>query len=200
MATVIATVTNQARAYWAQFFGNGLNTFFAPWSPEFLYFKIGRGGWINPGSGPVPRVPDPTLSDLDIIQNGPSGTATRYTPTVSSGGGPNGNIYFLQKSLVSANFSFIAPTTLQIRCILDFTDFNDIQGVPSNPPGGPTNSPLGINPQLWELGVFSPPPPGYTSPTVAYGSENLLMVMYGTFNLETKTSAIQLENDVQITF
>ncbi len=189
MATVIATVTNKARAFWPQYLG----TLATPWNPQFVYFKIGRGGWINPGSGPVPRVPDPTLEDLDIIQNGPSGTATRYAGTA-------GNIYFFQKALITGNFSFLSPTTVNIRCILDFGDFNDIQGVPSSPPGGPTLSPSGTNPQLWELGVFSAPPPGYTSPTVAFGSQNLLMVVYGTFNLETKTSGIQLENDVQLTF
>lgn len=189
MAVVVATVTNKARQYWPQFFG-GLT---GAWAPQCVYFKIGRGGWINPGSGPVPRVPDPTLEDLDVIQNGPSGTATRYA-------GIAGNIWYFQKSLISPNFSFTAPSQLQIRCILDFGDYNDISGVPSNPPGGSTLAPSGTNPQLWELGIFSAPPPGYTSPTVAAGSSNLLMVVYGTFNLETKTSLIQLENDCQISF
>jgi hypothetical protein len=184
MAVVIATVTNKARQFWPQYFG-GIAT---PWNPQYTYFKIGRGGWINPGSGAVPRIADPTLEDLDIIQN-----PSRYAPIT-------GNIYYWQNSLIAANFSFSSPTTLNIRCILDFGQFNDIQGVPSTPPGGPTLAPSGTAPQLWELGIFSAPPPGYTSPTVGVGSQNLLMVVYGTFNLETKNSSIQLENDVLVTF
>lgn len=189
MATVIATPTVVAMQYWPQFFG-GLT---GGWSPQLTVFKIGRGGWIDPGGGPIPRVPDPTLEDLDIIQNGPSGTGTRYA-------GTTGNIYFWRQVLISGNFSLVSTTTLNIKCILDFTSFNDIQGVPSDPPDGGTLSPSGTNPQLWELGVFSPAPPGYTSPTVAYGSDNLLMIAYGTFGAQTKTSGIQLENDMCIVF
>jgi len=191
MAQVVATVTNVARQYWPQFFG-GIAT---PWTPQFTYFKIGRGGWINPGGGPVPRIADPTLQDLDVIQN-----TSRYLPNIGTEGAGPGNIYYWKNALIGANFSFATPTTLQIRCILDFGQFNDIQGVPSSPPGGPVLSPSGTNPQLWELGIFSAPPPGYTSPTASAGNPNLLMVVYGTFAAETKTVAAQLENDCLITF
>ena len=60
MAVVTAVVTNAARANWPQMFGN-LLTF-----QSIGYAKVGWGGWVNPGSGPVPRVPDPTLIDLDL--------------------------------------------------------------------------------------------------------------------------------------
>jgi len=189
MAVVVACVTNGARQYWPQFFGGMLGisagaTTPGAWNPLIKTFKIGRGGWIDPGSGPVPRSPDPTLTDLDVILDySRSGPDKRYTSLA-------GNIMFLEKSLSPGNFSFITTSTLNVQCLLDFGDFNDIQGVPSNPPGGSTLSPSGTPPQLYELGLFTDHPSG----------SGKLMVMYGTFTAEQKTSAKQILNQVQITF
>ena len=202
MAAILATVTNKALFYYPTA---------SPGSPELVSFAIGRGGWVNPGSGNVARSPDPSLEDLDIIQN--PGRYASITANVSAG-----NIYFVQKSFITEDFSILTPPfnppltppvgaiVQQIRCILDFTDFNDIQGVPSTPPAGLTLNPSGTSPQLWELGVFAAAPMGYTNPTsdpsspLYQGRPNQLMVFYATFNAETKNNTLQLENDVWIAF
>ena len=189
MAVVVATVTDLARQYWPQFFGTMLGITSGAstpgnWNPLIRSFKIGRGGWIDPGTGKVPRTPDSSLTDLDVILDyGRSAPAKRYTSL-------SGNIMFVEKTLALSDFTFTAPSTLKIRCLLDFPDFNDIQGTPSTPPGGGVLPPAGINPDLYELGVFSDHPSGTGE----------LMVIYGTFNAETKTSAKQIENDALLTF
>jgi hypothetical protein len=186
-------------------------------NPTSMSYALGRGGWSNPGSGAIPRVPDPTLQDLDIIQN-----PGRYLSITANS--TAGNVFFVQKSFIAEDFSILYPPTpapplpplpvvppsgstlQQMRCILDFTDFNDIQGIPSTPPGGSVMTPTGTNPQLWELGVFVPPPSGYTNPTsnpsspLYQGRPNQLMVFYATFNAITKNVSIQTENDVLVAF
>lgn len=189
MAVVIATVTDGARQYWPQFFGTllGISAGVSSpgnWNPLIRSFKIGRGGWINPGGGPVPRVPDPTLTDLDVILDAARPLISkRYTSLL-------GNIYFVEKSLILGDFSFETPSTLKIRCVLDFADYNDISGVPSTPPGGPVLPITGTGPDMWELGVFSDHPSG----------TGQLMLLYGTFAVETKNSTKQIENDFRVTF
>lgn len=189
MAVVVAAVTDGARQYWPQFFGTMLGISAgvsspSNWNPLMRTFKIGRGGWINPGGGPVPRVPDPTLTDLDVIVDASRPLIDkRYTSLA-------GNIYFMEKNLVLADFTFEAPSTLKIRCNLDFADFNEIQGTPTTPPGGPVLAPLGVNPDLYELGIFSDHPSG----------TGQLMLLYGTFAVETKNVTKQIENDFRLTF
>ena len=168
----------------------------SPGSPTLLSFAVGRGGWINPGGGVIPRIPDPSLQDLDIIQN-----PGRYPNTP-------GNIYFVQKSFIADDFSLISPSVQQVRCRLDFIDFNDIQGVPSTPPypTGPVLPLSGTSPDIWEIGIFIAAPGGYTNPTadptspLYQGRPNQMMVIYGTFSAERKSNSLQIENDVIITF
>lgn len=189
MAVVVGTVTDLARQYYPQFFGRllGISSGASSpgnWNPLLKTFKIGRGGWIDPGTGKVPRTPDPTLTDLDVIVDATRPLISkRYTSLA-------GNIYFVEKALANGDFTFIGPSTLQINCLLDFPDFNDIQGTPSNPPGGGVLAPAGVNPDLYELGVFSDNPTGTGE----------LMVLYGTFNAETKTIAKQILNQFKFTF
>jgi hypothetical protein len=121
MPIVVGVATNAWRAKLPNIFG-GLVAF----SPA-TYFKVGFGGWINPGSGPVPRMPDPTLTDLDVIIN-PS-----HYPTIP----PKP---FFQKTLLPGQFLYETPTTLRINCLLDFGDYND--------------DGTGGSPQIWEIGVF----------------------------------------------
>jgi hypothetical protein len=190
MAVVVASIQDLTRQYWPQFFGGLLGissgtTSAGHWNPLIKSFKIGRGGWIDPGTGKVPRTPDPTLTDLDIIVDYSRPLISqRYIPTLT------GNIMFMEKTLTGADFTFVGPSSLQIRCLLDFGDFNDIQGTPSNPPGGGVLAPAGVNPDLWELGIFCDHPSGTGE----------LMLFYGTFVAETKTNAKQIENDVLVTF
>lgn len=185
MTVVAAVVTDEAKKYWPQFFG-GLT---GVWSPLITSFKIGRGGWINPGTGKVPRTPDSSLTNLDIIldYSRSSGTRRYISPAP---GALAGNIMFLEKSLSLVNFTWEAPRTLKIQCLLDFPDFNDIQGVPSTPPGGGVLVPAGVNPDLYEIGAFSAHPSG----------SGELMVLYGTFAVETKNIGIQLDNELRMTF
>ncbi len=189
MAVVVGVVTDLARSFYPQFLGRILGisagtTTAGNWNPFIRSFKIGRGGWIDPGGGPVPRTPDPTLTDLDVIvDQGRSGPSKRYSSLA-------GNIYFMEKTLLNTDFSYVSPTTLLIRCTLDFGEFNDIAGVPSNPPGGPTLSPSGTSPDLYEIGVFCDHPSGTGE----------LMVLYGTFLAETKNGTKQVENDFRFSF
>ena len=159
------------------------------WNPLYTYFKVGEGGWINPGSGKVPRTPDATLrrfapdpliQDLDAIVDAYRGTP-RYNgntadPTYSRG--------VFQKALVPGDVTFESPTTARIRCLLDFSDFNE------DSPGS------GRNPEIWEIGIFTDHPQIVTPAPAG----QLLMIGYGTFPMQTKNSGIQIENIVRITF
>jgi hypothetical protein len=185
MALIPAVITSGALQYWPQFFGRLLgisagSTTAGHWNPFFRSFKYGRGGWVNNGGGPVPRAPDPTLTDLDIILDaGRSGGSKRY-PALA------GNIYFMEKTLADGNFAFSGPSNLVVTCTLGVNDFNDIAGTATTPPGGGSLSPSGVNPDLYELGIFCDHPSGTGE----------LMVMYATFPVETKISGQQIINGV----
>lgn len=192
MAVVMGVPTGLARQYFPQFFGRllgisaGASTV-GNWNPFFRSFKIGRGGWIDPGGGPVPRVPDATFVDLDVIIDQARVPLSMDPPRYSS---LTGNVLFMEKTLQDVDFSFVAPSTILIRCTLDFGEFNDISGVPSNPPGGPTLPTTGTSPELYELGVFTDHPSGTGE----------LMVLYGTFTAEVKNGTKRIENDVRLSF
>lgn len=138
MAVVPAVVTNVARFNWPRMFGS-LQTF-----ASIAYFKVGQGGWVNPGTGAVPRTPDPSLTDLDIIVN----------PSRYAGSLPVGATGWFQKTLTGAAFAFEAPTTLVITCLLDFGDYN------ADPISNPT-----AYPNIWEIGAYD-----QNGVMVAYGT------------------------------
>lgn len=171
MVNVIqAVVTEDALKLWPQMFIN-LKTFM-----PILFFKIGEGGWIDEGSGPVPRAPDPTLrkliapyvQDLDAVVD-VNRTLKRYPTSPVP--------YTFPKNFISADFSFATPSSLQCRCFL-----NNAEG---NGPGpGPAN--------YYEIGLFTDHPD--------YPGVQDLMVAYGTFPLEAKTSARQLDSIVVVHF
>ncbi len=94
---------------------------------EISYFKVGEGGWIDPGSGAVPRDPDSALTDLDVIINPGSYPA-------------EGDATF-QKSFIGGDITKDSDTTLSCKCLLDTTEFND--------------DGYGNFPELWEIGVFN---------------------------------------------
>lgn len=181
MAIIVATITDDCRKFWPQIFGG-----IFPFEP-ITTFKVGEGGWINPGGGPIPRTPDSTLRDVVILPNFPyplqdidaivdqsrsdASLVTRY---------PSNRRGHFEKALGAPDFSFEAPSTLRIRCRLDFTDFND--------------NGSGFNPQIWELGVFSLHPDQISFP----GQK--LMVAYGTLPQEIKDNTKQLENIMRIVF
>jgi len=126
MAEIIGVVTDVARALFPQQLQGtvGFNA--------VSYFKIGEGGWIDPGGGKVPRTPDATLTDLDaIIDAGRVPSAQRYSADSRA---------VFQKAFVGSDLVYIAPTTLRCRCFLDFGEFND--------------DGFGNSPELWEIALY----------------------------------------------
>ena len=93
-------------------------------------FKVGEGGFKVEALGNVPRVPDPTLTDLDIIVN-PSRYVVNPTPT-------------FQKALGPGDFA-VTPSdnggVLEATCLLDFAEYN--------------NDGAGNFPQIYEIGLFA---------------------------------------------
>lgn len=191
MALIIpAVVTEDARKYWPQFFGGLMgapSTVTMPgsppaqWDPRIKFFKVGEGGWFDPGSGKVPRTPDPALrrlmfpfiQDIDIEVDPTRPLALRRYPA------PAPTPYF-KKSLVSTDFTFETPTSIRISCLLEFGDYND--------------DGTGF-PKIWEIGLFTDHPE-----LVAPGPDQGLMIAYGTFVEESKDPTKQIENVVRIVF
>jgi hypothetical protein len=93
-------------------------------------FKVGEGGYKVELSGNVPRTPDPTLTDLDIVVN-PGQYVDPTTP--------------FQKALVLADFTkTYSPAgfpILEVSCLLDFLEYND--------------DGLGNFPEIYEIGLFA---------------------------------------------
>lgn len=186
MAIVTAVITKDAREFWAKLFGGLLgdpSTTTNPATPEYdhriKFFKIGEGGFVDPGTGEVPRVPDgalrrlstPLIQDIDAVVD-----ATRPVLDQRYALDQRGKF---QKTLSPSDFTFESPSTLRVRCFLDFGEFN--------------NDGFGNSPRMWEIGLFADHPTE-TGLAVDEG----LMVAYGTFPLEVKTGAIQIENIVRI--
>lgn len=102
MAQVVsAIVTDGWRAKLAQIYA-GIETFSGP-----LSFKMGEGGWQDPGSGKEPLPPDATLTDV---------TAPTF---------PAGSQYVFTKDLSGSDITFTAPTRLEIRCFVAASEAND---------------------------------------------------------------------------
>jgi hypothetical protein len=148
------------------------------WDNRYKFIRWGEGGWINPGGGAVPRTPDPTLrrlsspliQDLDAaVDVTRSGPSQRYGSTERA---------IFQKAIdydADVTMEGTVPSVAKIRCLLDFGEFN--------------NDGFGNDPAIWEIGVFA------DHPTI---SGQLLMVAYGTFGVEVKTSLKQIERFVRI--
>lgn len=182
MAVVPGVVTADARLYLPQLLGGiyqpGTTTVAGSiWNPTLTHFKVGEGGWIDPGSGKVPRTPDPALrrlsapliQDLDAIVDATRAPIDqRYAVDERA---------TFEKALTSGDFLFEGPTTIRVRCLLDFAEFND--------------DGFGNDPEIYEIGVFCDHP-------VEAGEK--LMVAYGTFPVQTKDNSKQLENLIRITF
>lgn len=126
-------------------------------------FKVGLGGWLTVG---VPRTPDPTLTDLDIIvDQGRSSSEKRY-PLITAP--PYGTalapLYYYEKA-VSPMTVGAGPLAnrLTVPCRLLAAEYNS-DGVG--------------NPVIYEIGLFD-----------ADGD----MLVYGTFSGITKTVAYTLD-------
>lgn len=97
-------------------------------SPAFdvAEFKIGEGGWILSGATKVQRTPDPTLTDLDCLEN-----PSRYAANEQ---------YVFTKSIAPSKVTELTDTSVKIECIVETTEAND--------------DGFGDAPEFWELAIF----------------------------------------------
>lgn len=174
---VVGAATEDARKYLPQILGGIVaQGYTVGTSSIFTHFKVGEGGWIDPGSGRVARAPDATLRRLDnSIQDIDS--IVDPTRLLINQRYPASERATFMKALTPADISFVAPTKLQIRCFLDFGEFND--------------DGFGDFPEIWEVGIFG------THPTV--GGQKL-MWGYGTFLMTPKNPGITFEKLVRFVF
>lgn len=173
MANLIAEIaTEDARKYWPQVLCNMPGLTFEP----VAWFRVGEGGWHDPGTGPIPRVPSASLryaggppinvQDLDIRVN------SALYPPLRQG--------WFEKALLPTDFTFLAPSAVKVSCLLDFADFNDNGN--------------GFSPEIWELGLFSLHPDQVNYPGVK------TMLAYCTFPKEIKNVTKQILNVVRLVF
>jgi hypothetical protein len=132
MALIPAVITNGWRSKLAQMFPIGSATLVS--ASAAATFKVGMGGWIDPGSGPVPRTPDPSFTDLDIVLDAARLPINRRYPF------PGPGISSFSKSLIVTDFVFEPPNIMRINTLLDFIDWNDDGS--------------GSSPQFWEIGIY----------------------------------------------
>lgn len=125
--SVSAVYTTAMREKYAQKLGN-------LYSPTGVlsyvsYFKVGLGGW----EGSAPRTPDPSLTDLDIVEDQSRAILDKRYPSITS---PPYVIEFSKiPSLISASGS-----VLTVTCALTNSEYN--------------NDGTGASPVIWELGIF----------------------------------------------
>jgi len=118
--TIPAVVTDVGRAKWPKILMGQV-----PFS-GIAAFRVGEGGWIDPGTGAVRRMPDATLTNLDCIVN-----PSRYPVTGRA---------WAEFAVGAGDFTFVAPSSAKVRCFLDFGDFND--------------DGFGNFPEIWEIAIF----------------------------------------------
>lgn len=147
MAILTGVMTTRGRRRLAESFGQVGGFSYT----NAVYFKIGMGGYLVVGDGRVPKSPNPAL--LDIEATGAPGD------------------YFLQKTLVANDFTFIEPSIMQVRCRVEPTEGND---------DGNGNAP-----RFFEIGLFD-------------ADDNMLV--YTTFPEQTKQANKILTNFIQVYF
>ena len=120
--TVEAIVSDIFREKLARIYtdDSGLGAFSIPFE-----FKIGEGGWIDPGGGKEPLPPDATLTDLT------AGTGIYVAPS---------DFIFTKAFVPASDFTFISSARAQLRCLILTSEAND------DGHGNP--------PELFELGIF----------------------------------------------
>ena len=126
MAEILGEVTDLGRELFPKMLGGLLPM------QTVSYFKVGEGGWIDPGSGKVRRTPSAAFTDLDAVLDVSRPLIDKRYPADS--------LATFQKLFVGGDLTFVAPTTLRCRCFLDFGEFN--------------NDGFGNSPEIWEVGIF----------------------------------------------
>jgi hypothetical protein len=154
------------------------------YDPRIKFFKVGEGGWVDPGSGRERRTPDASLRKL-TTDGTPAAYLQDLDAVVDATRAPIDQRYAsteratFKKDLSSSDFAFISPSIIEIDCLLDFSDFND--------------DGYGNDPEIWEIGIFADfPEAGGLS------ADQGLMVAYGTFPKEVKDNTKQILNVVRL--
>jgi hypothetical protein len=137
MAGIIrAVITDDARKYFAQYLGNVQdNELFRP-----TRFKVGEGGWIDDGSGAIPREPQPDLRRLSSPLNQEIDAIVDATRVVVDQRYASDSRGYFEKALTNADFTFVSPSVLRVRCLVDAVEFN--------------NDGFGNAPEIWEIGLY----------------------------------------------
>jgi hypothetical protein len=154
MADSILTgiITNKGREVQAKRFGI-IGTGVPVNTARAFKFKIGEGGFIDIPAGRRPKDPNDGVGYTDIeAASDPS-------------------LFYIEKALISTDFTFIAPSTMQVRCRLLEVEGND--------------DGTGDEPRFFEIGIFD-------------DEENL--IVYSTFAEQTKNAGKILNNLVQVVF
>ncbi len=194
MAFLLAKITDDARIYLPRLLGGipyvpGTPTVLgsSTWDPRIKFFRVGEGGWQLSGISKVQRLPvsnlrrfDNSVQDIDARVDTTrlaAGQPERYEGNPLNAAYSRGNF---QKALTSGDFSFVAPSRLNIRCRLEAAEFNE------------DSAGSGRSPEIWEVGVFG------DHPTVA--GEALLWA-YGTLTEAVpKTAASAREFNMLLVF
>ena len=145
-STITGVVTNIGREVLAKSFGN-IGGFSLVRAVKFAY---GEGGFQIVGGGRIPKEPDPTLTDIEA--DGVS-------------------LFRFEKTLLAADVTFIAPSTIEFRCKLDPSEAND--------------DGTGSSPKFFELGLYD-------------DDDNL--IVYATFDEQTKVATKSLITYLQVFF
>lgn len=190
MAVIIAKVTLDCRKFWPRFFGGLLGVPGTPtvqgtppttFDPRIKFFKVGEGGFIDPGGGKAARTPVNDLrrltgalvQDIDAaVDPTRAGIDQRYAAD---------EVATFSKSISPTDVSAAGTTGIEIECLLDFADFN--------------NDGNGNDPEIWEIGIFTDHPE-----IAGLDSDQGLMIAYGTFPIEVKDNTKQILNVVRIIF
>jgi hypothetical protein len=170
MPVIPAVITEDARMYFPQMQG-GL----VPYK-VVDEFRIGEGGWIDPGTGAVPRTPVDNLRRLDNGLQDVDAEVDKHRAALDQRYPLTGRYYYT-KALTTAEMSFVSPNKLELRCYLDTSEAN--------------NDGWGNPPEFWEIGIFTDHP-------LFVGQK--LMVAYGTFPKQTKTPAAPILNIVRLVY
>jgi len=129
MTTVIGVIAESLEEGWARYHAD-------PVDPLGFFdrifgggFKIGEGGWqytVPPTK--VPKSPNPSLTDLDCVEN--------------PGSYPVDSRFVFPSIGVKAfnSILFVAPNIVRIECVVDFGEAND--------------DGFGNPPEFWEFAIF----------------------------------------------
>lgn len=122
---VSAIVTNVWRAKLARIYAGDVSMggFSVP-----SYFKMGEGGWTDPGGGKEPVPPDATRTNIT------AGTVQLEGDYTSP------SDFIFQKSIAGGDLLFTGPNRLQVTCLISTGEANDDGHM--NPP------------EFYEIGIF----------------------------------------------